>query len=171
MSLLGLDIGTTGCKASVVDYDGNVLQSAYTEYSLSTPAPGLYELDPNAVWDAVTNVIGCTAGRLRHDPVKAVGISSFGEAVTPINSDGIVLRNAILYTDPRGTQEVLELEQNLGAQVIQTISGAAPHPMYAIAKIMWIQRHLPDVYRNTWKFLFFADFILYKLGARPHTDY
>ena len=43
--------------------------------------------------------------------------------------------------------------------------------MYSICKILWLKNNRPDIYHRTWKFLLFADFILFKLGARPHTDY
>ena len=53
MTLLGVDVGTTGCKAAVVGLEGSVRATAYREYPLATPRPGWAELDPDGVWDAV----------------------------------------------------------------------------------------------------------------------
>ena len=51
MTLLGVDIGTTGCKAAVVSTEGALLATAYREYPLITPRPGWAQLDPDEVWD------------------------------------------------------------------------------------------------------------------------
>ena len=50
MSLLGIDVGTTGCKAGAVDAEGNILAFAYREYGMLHPQPGQAELDSRAVW-------------------------------------------------------------------------------------------------------------------------
>jgi xylulokinase len=50
MSLLGIDVGTTGCKAAVFSQEGNLLASAYEEYDNLRPRPGWAELDVADVW-------------------------------------------------------------------------------------------------------------------------
>jgi Sugar (pentulose and hexulose) kinases len=171
MCLLGLDIGTSGCKATLIDYDGNICGQAYCEYKLNSPQMGWQELDPNLVWDSVKAVIvrACTQSGTKK--IKAISVSSFGEAVVPIDTNGNVLGTSIIYIDTRGSEEASYLKDKLGNGKILGISGVSAHPMYSICKIMWIKRHMPEVYEKTWKFLLFADFILFKLGAAPHTDY
>ena len=171
MALLGLDIGTTGCKATIIDYEGVVMGEAYQEYSLSSPKPGWEELDPGLVWDKAKKAIYDAQGQHNGEPVKAISVSSFGEAVIPIDHDGNVLHNSIIYIDVRGRDEAEYLKDKLGYDRILAITGASVHPMYSIAKIMWLKAHMPEVYGRTWKFLLYADFILFKLGAKPHTDY
>ena len=62
MALMGLDIGSTGCKATVFAESGEFLSNAYQEYAIVNPAPGVFELDPLTVWAAVQNVIRKAAG-------------------------------------------------------------------------------------------------------------
>jgi len=171
MSLLGLDIGTSGCKATIIDYEGNVKGQAYQEYSLITPNPGWEELDPDLVWKSVQLVIKKSLDGYKGEGVKAISVSSFGEAVVPIDRDGNVLHNSIIYIDVRGQEEAAYLRNRLGNEKILGITGTLAHPMYSICKIMWLKNYRPEVYNKTWKFLLFADFILFKLGAKPHTDY
>lgn len=171
MSLLGLDIGTSGCKATIIDYEGNVKGQAYHEYSLLTPNPGWEELEPELVWKSVKKVIKSSLDQYRGDAVKAISVSSFGEAIVPIDHEGNVLHNSIIYIDIRGQEEAWYLNDRLGFEKILGITGASVHPMYSISKIMWLKTHRPEAYNKTWKFLLFADFILFKLGAKPHTDY
>jgi xylulokinase len=171
MGLLGLDIGTSGCKATIIDFEGNVKGQAYKEYSLFSPNPGLQELNPLKVWDSVKEVIAKSISGYRGDNISALSVSSFGEAVIPIDNKREALHNSLIYIDERGIEEAGEIEKSIGTKKVHGITGTSIHSMYSICKIMWFKKHMPEVYNNTWKFLLFADFILLKLGAKPHTDY
>jgi len=168
---MGLDIGTTGCKATIINAEGKILGTAYREYSLSSPQAGWQEMDSLNVWSSVKGIIKECLQGYKGDKIAALSVSSFGEAATPIDKNGNVLYNSIIYIDKRGQEEAEYLREKLGFDRILNITGASVHPMYSISKIMWLKKHMPEVYENTWKFLLFADFILYKLGAKPHTDY
>lgn len=171
MSILGLDVGTSGCKATIIDESGNNLGQAYQEYSLVSPQPGWLELDPEAVWLSVRLVIQRALIGTGHDPIQAISVSSFGEAVVAIDRSGQVLGNSLLYIDSRGQEEAEFLKVKLGNRRVLEITGTYVQPMYSLCKIMWLNKHQPELYRKTWKYLLFADFILFRLGARPHTDY
>lgn len=171
MSLLGIDIGTSGCKATLIDEEGNCLGQAHREYSLISRHPGWQELDPDEVWTAVREVVKIAVSACREGAVLAIGVSSFGEAVIAVDRSGKVLCNSMIYIDIRGLEEAEFLKSRLGTEKILSITGASVHPMYSICKIMWMRQNQPELYAKTWKFFLFADFILFKLGARPHTDY
>ena len=171
MGLLGIDVGTTGCKATVLDYEGNVQGQAYSEYPPNISRTGRFEINPESTWDTVKKVISESLARYKGDKIKAVSVSSFGESVVPIGREGNVLSNSILYIDARGSEEAKFMENRMGRDKILEITGALAHPMYSLSKIMWMKKNLPEIYNRTWKFLLYADFILYKLGAVPHTDY
>ena len=172
MHLLGIDVGTSGCKASVIASNGQVVGKAYREYFLEKPRPGWEELDPERIWKAVQEVVrGSLAAVEKKEPVGAISISSFGETVVPVDRDGRPLYRGILYIDPRGQEEAQELKELLGEDKVNRITGASIHSMYSLPKIMWFRRHEPELYEKTWKFLLFADYILFRLGAEPHTDY
>lgn len=171
MGLMGLDIGTSGCKATIIDYEGNIKGQAYAEYSLESIKPGWHELNPELVWTSVKNVISNSLFGYTGEAIKAISVSSFGEAASPIDKNGRTLYNSIIYIDKRGEEEARFIENKLGIDKVLSISGASIHPMYTINKIMWLKSHMPEIYEQTHKFLLFADFILFKLGAKPHTDY
>ena len=171
VSFLGLDIGTSGCKASIIDVSGNCLAQAYREYPLISLQPGWQEIDPERVWQSVRQVIAKALAGCPADPIRAVSVSSFGEAVIAIDRDGNPLCNSMIYIDCRGRQEADDLEYRLGSGKVLGITGTTILPLYSICKIMWLKKNLPELYRKTWKFLLFADFILFKLGAGAFTDY
>ena len=168
---MGIDVGTSGCKATILHYEGNVLGSAYREYSIVSPMPGWQELDTELVWSLVKEVAFKALQQCRAVKVTAVSVSSFGEAAVPVDDRGNILYNSIIYIDSRGMEEADYLKNSLGNDKVLNITGTSIHPMYTICKIMWLKKHKPEVFTKTFKFLLFAEFILYRLGARPHTDY
>ena len=87
MGLIGLDIGTSGCKATIIDFEGRILGRAYKEYSLISPKPGWQEIDPNQVWESVKEVIIRSMEGYRGEAIRAISISSFGEAAVPVGSN------------------------------------------------------------------------------------
>lgn len=168
---MGIDVGTTGCKAVIYNAEGNAESSAYREYSLKMPRAGWMELDPDDIWQSVKEVIAKSIRGYTGEPVKAISISSIGEAVVSIDREGRTLYNSIIYLDGRGRTEVEYLRDKMGSPKIYAITGLFIHHMYSLGKIMWIKKHMADVYRDTWKCMPYSGFILYRLGAEPHVDY
>lgn len=171
MALLGLDIGTSGCKATLADLNGQVISQAYQEYPLYSDQPGWQEIDPEQVWTAVRAVISQAVGGRANSPVRAISVSSFGEAVVAIDESGRTLGRSMIYIDIRGREEAGEISARLSDDRVLAITGTTVQSMYSLCKIRWLKKNRPEIYAQTWKFLLFADFILYRLGAPPATDY
>jgi len=113
MSLLGLDVGTTGCKASAFSADGHVIASAYEEYDNKRPQPGWAELDARAVWQQVKGVLAAVAPETRSDPVTALAVSSLGEAMVPVTAAREILGPSLLNFDVRGEEYLDDLARAL----------------------------------------------------------
>ncbi|MDO8685407.1 MAG: FGGY family carbohydrate kinase, partial [Clostridiales bacterium] len=96
MALIGLDIGTTGCKCTIFDTEGNICSYAYKEYKVITPSPGFFELNPEEVWEAVKFVIGTSVKKYTGEKITALSISSLGEAAIPVDKYGKTLYNSLL---------------------------------------------------------------------------
>jgi xylulokinase len=171
MSLLGIDVGTSGCKATIIDHAGVVQSQAYCEYGILSPAEGLQEIDPDVVYAAVCQVVRQAAAACSSDPVQAVSASSFGEAVVALDRQGQTIGNSLLYIDKRGEEEAEYLKQSIGDARVLQIAGTKIQPMFSLCKIMWLKKHRPEQYSQTWKYLLYADYVLFRLGAAPHTDY
>lgn len=167
MSLLGLDIGTTGCKAVAFDEGGSLLARAYREYSLLHPNPGWAELDVNLLWKKIKEVISDVASKTHPDPIKALSVSTQGEAVVPVTKDGKPLYNFSVSFDKRTEPQCQWWQEEIGKEEIFQITGMPLHPMYTINKIMWLKENRPDIYRKAYKFLCVEDFVIFKLGAFP----
>src|SRR4029450_9587825 len=137
MSLLGIDIGPTACKAVAFDEEGRILASAYREYPLYFPRPGWIELDSARVMRAAREVIGEGAGATAKDPISALSVGAQGEAVTPVGRRGEFLHNGIVTFDARSAPWVAWWEDRISRQQIFEITGMPLHGMYTASKILW----------------------------------
>ncbi len=172
MSLLGLDIGTTGCKAIAFSVEGKPLAHSYREYGEMYPRPGWAEIDPNKVWQCVSEVIRDVATSVKNsDPVKALSVTTLGEAWTPIADDGTILANSMTSVDTRSIQQSESWKYTLGREKVFQITGMSLHPSFSINKMMWLKQEMPDIYNKAKKFLLYEDFTFYKLGLEPTIDY
>jgi xylulokinase len=179
MSFLGIDVGTTGCKASVFSDEGESLAFAYDEYDMVRPRPGWLELDPSDVWARVRRTIGkavkAAAQNPRNtamqNPVTSLAVSSMGESMVPVSRDRRILGNSLLLIDSRGEEYLPLLSSGLGAEKLYRINGNILGIQFSLPKLMWIRDHTPEIYAGAWKFLLWSGFVSFMLGAEPTVDY
>lgn len=169
MSLLGIDIGTTGCKAAVFSTDGKCLGEAYSEYSEAKAAPGAHELDATDVWNKARAVIAEAASKAKADPITALCTSSCGEAVVPVSRDRKILGSSILSSDPRGREYVDRLLSRMSREQFYAINPNILGPNYSMPKILWLRDNAPDLYNRTDLFLYWGDMVGFMLGCDPVT--
>lgn len=168
MAIAGVDVGTTGCKCTIYSKNGELLKEAYAEYDMDDSHGGR-ELDPEMVWLRVKEVIK-KAGEGMND-LKAMSVTSFGEAVVLLDEEDKPVMNTLLYTDSRGEEQCKRLTEILGSQKIAEITGLNPHNNYSISKVMWIKDNCPDAYKNVKKIFLYSDFIEYMLCKKSQIDY
>jgi len=171
VSLLGIDVGTTGSKVVIFSRSGEIIAEEYAEHPLVLPEKGWVELDPNLIFFNIKNIIKKAVQKTKSDKVKALAVSCQGEAVIPVGKEKNTLYNAIVTFDNR-TQEQYEFwKKGLGKKTIFEITGMPLNPMYSISKIMWIKKHRKDIFKKAALFLCFEDFIQMKLGVTPKISY
>jgi xylulokinase len=171
MSLLGIDVGTGGCKAAVFSEDGQLLGLAYEEYDYKHSRPGWAELDTFQVWRQVKRTIGQAVADARGDPVKALCVSSLGETVVPVTADRSILGPALLNFDVRGEEYLDELRGLIRDEQLYQINGNTLGNQYTLTKLKWLKQHQPDLYRQTPLFLLWSGFVSFMLGADAKADY
>lgn len=169
MSYAGIDVGTTNCKITVLSEDGSVIFRDSRSYDLILPAPSRAELSPTQVWEAFLEIVRkATNATNKTDPIEAISFSVLGEAVTPIDNKGQPLSNTLVSMDSRGEKEIEEIvEYKIDPYQIYLRTGQVCHPMYTASKLLWWKNRTPEIYKNTWKFLCWEDFLLFKLCGRP----
>jgi xylulokinase len=166
MSTIGLDIGTTGCKAVVFSDEGRIVGQARREYSIISPKPGWAEQDAESVWKLATDALGEAVAGSRKDPPVALALSVQGEAVIPVDKNGGALRRAILGMDTRTADENLWLIKNIGAQELFNRTGMPVHTINTLPKLLWLKRNEPGIWKRAHQFLLYEDFFLRRLSGQ-----
>jgi xylulokinase len=171
MSLMGVDIGSSRCKAVVFRASGGVVAEAVADYRPEFPGPSMVEMNPDRLWDAVASAIRRAASQTKGDPIEAIGLGSHGETFVPTDERGEALGPAIMNADNRATAEAAWWEESVGRKRIFEITGLIVHPMYPMAKLAWLRRHRPDLFRSAARFVSISDYVLLKLGLEPCIAY
>jgi xylulokinase len=157
VTLVGLDVGTTGVKAIAIDADGEVLARAEESYELSTPQPGWAEEDPDD-W-----VRAAEAALKKLPDADAVGLSGQMHGLVALGADDTPLRPAILWNDQRTAAECAEIEQLLGLERLVALTGNRALTGFTAPKLLWLRRHEPDVFARIRSVLLPKDYVRLKL--------
>ena len=171
MSVIGLDIGTAGCKAIVFDEEGRILGQAAREYGILTPRPNWAEQDAEEVWQKAWDALGESVAAAREDPPVALALSVQGEAITPVDDRGIPLRPTILGMDSRTGAENEWLAERFGAEALFNRTGMPLHTINTLPKLLWLQRHEPEVWKAADRFLLYEDLFLHRLGGEARISH
>jgi xylulokinase len=173
MSLLGIDIGTTGCKAIAFNVDGGAIASSYKEYGLVISGNGFVEYDPAEVLESVRFVIrdvNAYSG-IKKDPVEAFSISVPGDEALPVDKNGKPLYNMICSLDSRGLKENALINKKIGIRKLYGITGLPPSNMYALNRLLWLKKSEPGIYDRTYKFASWDSYIFKNFGLDCVSDY
>lgn len=170
VSLLGVDIGTNGCKSAVFSTTGQLLALSYREYDHCHPQPGWAELDAVEIWDKTRQTIRDVVALTADDPVQALAVTSLGEAVVPVSADRQILGPSLLNYGIRGQEFGDALTRAISEDRWYELTGQPFGTYYSLTKIMWTRVHDPQLYQQTDYFLPWTSFIAFMLGAEPTVD-
>ncbi len=171
MSLIGLDIGTTGCKAIVFDEGGSILGQASREYAILTPRPNWVEQDADQVWGLAWDALSEAVAQARSDPPVALALSVQGEAIAPVDGEGRPMRPMILGMDTRTGAENAWLADRFGAETLFDRTGMPMHTINTLPKMVWLKANEPEVWRAADQFLLYEDFFLRRLGGKARISH
>lgn len=168
-----LDVGTTSVKGGLFDLSGNLQCSRLHEYQLETPAPDIVELAPETYWSAAKIVIGeiLREAAIPPETITALGVTSQGETLIVLDKNGKPLRNAIVWLDNRAKAEADLIRREFGRERVYRATGQQDIvPGWPAAKILWLRKHEPAVFKAAAKFLMVEDYLVYRLTGRFVTD-
>lgn len=175
MSLvLTLDAGTTSLKGALFDLSGSLLCSRVYEYSLDRPVPDIVELDPEVYWEAARRVIAeiLKETGVQPESITALGVTSQGETLIVLDRHGKPLRKAIVWLDNRAQAEAELIRQEFGRERVYHVTGQQDIvPGWPAAKILWLRKHEPAVFKAAAKFLMVEDYLIYRLTGTFATDH
>jgi sugar (pentulose or hexulose) kinase len=170
--LIGVDLGTTGAKAVLVDSDGEILETSWIEYPMLRPHPGWAENDPEDWVQGVRWLVAQLMATSRVDAgsVAAISIVAQRDPVVLIDGVGEVLTPSISWLDRRDPTETGALYESIGRARITAISGVVPVPALTLPNLVWTRHHLPEVWRRARHALPVKDYVIYRLTGEIATD-
>ena len=170
--LLGIDLGTSSCKAAVFDREGNVLVSASADYQVYYQHPGWAEQDPEEWWQGVCQALKkiWDSGKVRPQEIAGIGVDGQSWSAIAIDGEGRCLTNTPIWMDFRA-QEICDRETaRIGGDKIFDLAGNALLPSYTTPKVLWYKEQLPQVYEKTEKVLQCNGYIVYRLTGEVTQD-
>lgn len=170
--LLGIDIGTSACKAALFDRKGQVLAAANGEYPVYYPEEGWAEQNPEEWWSAVCEAVRQVIRKAGIQPEEIAGVGIDGQSWSAIAIDkgGKVLTNTPIWMDTRAQSICDRLNEEIGEDEIFRIAGNSLQPSYTTAKIVWYKENLPEVYSKIYKILQSNSYIAFKLTGQISQD-
>ena len=164
MRLLGIDIGTSGCKVLLLDETGSIVGQAVAEYPMSTPQPGWTEQNPEDWWHGVVECLRAIGVDEGGDcQVDAIGVTGQMHGSVFLDSAGEVIRPALLWTDQRTQSECQEIESKIGSGRLKEITGNPALTGFQLPKILWLRNNEPENFLRLSKVLLPKDYIRYRL--------
>ncbi len=174
MLLLGIDLGTSSVKVSVVNADTQQciasVQYPETESAISSPQPGWAEQSPGMWWLHVQEAILKAHSTKRYDPkdIGAIGIAYQMHGLVPIDKEQQVLRDSIIWCDSRAVSIGNRAFEEIGEQ--KCLSALLNSPgNFTASKLAWVKENEPDIYAKTDKILWPGDFIAMKFTGETTT--
>jgi len=145
---LGLDLGTSGIRALLMDGAQRIIGSAHADLTLSRPHPGWSE---QTLEDWITAASAAVAALRAAHPVefgavRGIGLSGQMHGATLLDDAGHALRPAILWNDTRAAEEAAALDAR---PEFRALTGNIVFPGFTAPKLLWVARHEPEVFRKT----------------------
>lgn len=162
--LLGIDIGTSACKAAAFAADGVVLAKATESYPVEYPKAGWAEQDPGEWWNAVCRAIRSLLkqGVLARD-VRGVGVDGQSWSAVAVDRAGNVLGPTPIWFDTRAGLQCEQMKYRCGGEKLFSVSGNPLQPTYTMPKVLWYRQNRPAVYKKSNYILQSNSFIAFRL--------
>ena len=172
--ILALDIGTSSVRAALYDARGNVLPESFVknERVLSATSEGGAEIDAG---EALAQIVRAVDDVLKKSEsiegeIEYVATSSFWHSLVGVDAKGKATTKVYGWAENRAARYVSELRENLDERAIHNRTGARFHSSFWTAKLLWLGRDFPKIFRRTAKWLSFSDFVALELFDAPATS-
>lgn len=169
--LIGIDLGTTACKVTVVADDLTSTTLTSLPYPISSPHRGWAEQNPLAWGEAVDATVQRaleSVGVGRHNRLT-LSITGQMHSLVLLDANGHPSRPAILWADRRATAECTMIENRIPD--IAGLTGNPPLPAFTLPQLLWVRSHEPDVFSRATTVLLPKDYLRWRYTERIATDW
>jgi xylulokinase len=169
--LLGIDIGTSGTKAVVIDTAGKIHGLAQRSYGIDSPRPDWAEQDPDVYWQSTVETVREAAAQCGSaGSVEAIGFSGQMHGTVLVTGEGKPLRPAIIWCDRRTTEEVSEICEVVGRERLARLTCNPVAVGFMAASLVWLNKHEPQVLSSAAAVMLPKDYVRLKMTGQVATD-
>lgn len=168
MLLIGIDIGTTSVKGILLDNEGNILGEDSKGHDLISLYSGWAEEEPLVWWNGTISVLKSLSSLAKRDGrrVAAIAVSGMVPALVLLDSEGRPVRRSIQQNDARAHEEIESLKGLLDEKEIFALTGGGINQQTMPPKLLWLQKHEPDIFKSAKYVLGSYDYITYRLTGQ-----
>ena len=171
--VIGIDVGTGGTRAVLVDEKGAVLASATHEHlPFASPQNGWAEQDPHDWWNACKQALGklLEESAVQKTEIAAIGLTGQMHGAVLLDENDEVLRHALIWCDQRTQEECDELDKTVGTKRLVELTSNPALTNFTLTKLMWVRTHEPEIWKRFRSFLLPKDYIRLQLTGVRATD-
>jgi xylulokinase len=167
---LGIDLGTSEVKGLIINEHGETIATHSAPLTIQRPFQGWSEQAPEEWWEATNYLISALRKKCSEHwhAIKAIGLSGQMHGAVLLDSDGAVLRPAILWNDTRCAQECNDLEEM--APDLHRIAGNLAMPGFTAPKLLWVRKHEPLIFAKLKTVLLPKDYLRFKMTRQKISD-
>jgi len=173
MNLLGIDVGTGGTRAIVVDERGQIIASATAEHApFASPQTGWAEQDPQDWWRACGEAVHAvlTNNDIAADSIAGIGLSGQMHGATLLDERDEVVRPALIWCDQRTDAQCLAITEKVGREHLIELTCNPALTGFTLPKLLWVRDNEPDLWRRVRTVLLPKDYVRFKLTGDRATD-
>jgi xylulokinase len=173
MNYLGIDVGTGGTRALIMDERGNVVGSASSEHeNFASPRPGWAEQDPRNWWHACGTAVhkALQASGVRAEDIACVGFSGQMHGAVLLDVADEVVRPAIIWCDQRSEAQCRELEEMFGRDRLIQLTCNPPLTNFTLTKLLWVRETEPNNWARVTHVMLPKDYVRFRLTGERAID-
>ena len=173
MWFLGMDVGTGGTRAVIVDGAGKLISGASSEHAPFTTAhPGWAEQQPEDWWRAAQEAIrgAIKAAPEPRQPIAALGLTGQMHGAVMLDENGAVLRPALIWCDTRTQPECDWLHEKIGYEKLIELTCNPALPNFTLTKLLWVKTHQPEIFSKIKHVMCPKDYVRYRLTGEFAID-
>jgi len=173
MNFLGIDVGTGGTRALVIDDGGRVIASATEEHRpFASPQIGWAEQDPGDWWRACGLAVrkALSQGNLRGDQIVCVGLSGQMHGAVLLDEQANAIRPALIWCDVRTEKQSQDLTAQIGGERLIQLTSNPALANFTLTKCLWVRENEPENWHRVRSLLLPKDYVRFQLTGERATD-